>query len=103
MGTKFMRTKIAAHLAKRALIIAYKTKDGILTTVSSHKFAGVIGTGFSFHIDGVFTTVVFEKNAKDQFYLELTQPSKDEQIKLYFSNKADFKEFAMTDYNGYEI
>jgi len=103
MATKLAGNKLMARMGKHVVYLGWKNKSGLALSVADTKFKDIIGSGFSFYMDGVFTTVILEKDKKEEFFLEIAQPAYGEKIKLYPVGRAGFHEFLSTDYHGYKI
>jgi hypothetical protein len=102
MFQTFSGFKIVAKIGRKGLKVAYK-KSGFLYTIADRKFKGLTGGGFITPLDGITTHFVLQQDKQGEYYLLIHQPSKAEEIKLYFSSKADFKFFVETDEHGYFI
>jgi hypothetical protein len=97
--------KLSARIGNKKIYLAFKSINDIVHTIIAPSAVGPIveGTGFTFYLGKTFTLVTVKVDDKKEKYLELVQPMKDEQIRLYPGNKEEFSKFITTDYHGYKF
>lgn len=92
--------KIIANVNRGKIHLAYKSKNGLLFTVTDTKYNTIVESGFNFYLGKDFTQLLLHRDNKG-LYLELIIPTKEEKIRIKLVDRDAYKKFLETDYNGY--